>query len=155
MKPNPLHDIGVFLLRLGLGCAVLFYGSQKLLGLFGGQGFSETLNFFHDKMGIPTTLVALSIFAESFGALAVIFGLLTRLAAVGLLVNFAVATYFSTAKGAALTVIFTHPGPTDPPKLFYPMALGVMSLAVALIGPGRISIDAALFKGKKRSKPAA
>lgn len=152
MKQNPLHDIGILVLRLGLGGATLFYGAQKLLGVFGGHGFSDTLTFFHDKMGLPATLVALSIFAESFGALAIIFGLLTRLAAVGLVVNFAVATYFSTGKGEALHVIFTNPGPTDPPKLFYPMALGVMALCVALTGPGRVSFDALLFKGKKKLK---
>ncbi len=152
MKQNPFHDLGLLILRLGLGLITLFYGCQKLLGVFGGMGFTNTLNLFHDKMGLPTVFVTISICTEAFASLAVIFGLLTRLAAVGLAINFAVAVYFSTQKGAVLNVLFTHPSPNDPPKLFYPLALAVMSLALAFIGPGRIAIDASLFKPRKKRK---
>lgn len=60
------------------------HGAQKLLGWFGGYGFNGTMGFFTNTMHIPTPIALLVIVAESFGALALVAGLGTRLAAVGI-----------------------------------------------------------------------
>ena len=99
MKPNPLQDIGLLLLRIGLGLVTLYYGCQLLMGTFGGEGFTAALDRFHEKMGIPIVFGTMCVIAESFGALAVIVGLLTRLAAIGLAINFGAAVYFGTKVG--------------------------------------------------------
>ena len=66
-------DFGLLILRIGLGCVVLFYGCQKMLGLFGGAGFAATVTNM-GKMGFPSLAITLSIFAEFFGALGVLLG---------------------------------------------------------------------------------
>ncbi|HYA62015.1 MAG TPA: DoxX family protein, partial [Candidatus Sulfotelmatobacter sp.] len=59
------------------------HGAQKLLGWFGGFGFSGTVGAF-TKMGMPVALVFFVIFVEFFGGLSMLFGLLSRLAGLGI-----------------------------------------------------------------------
>ena len=77
-------DWNNLILRLTLGLVILPHGAQKLLGLFGGHGFSGTMNFFTGQMGIPVVIAFLVIIGESFGALGLILGFLTRIGAVGI-----------------------------------------------------------------------
>jgi len=52
-------------LRLILGIIFLAHGAQKTLGLFGGYGFSGTMQFFTNVMHIPAPLAFAAIMAES------------------------------------------------------------------------------------------
>lgn len=70
--------------RLALGLVLFPHGAQKLLGWFGGYGFSGTMGFFTDTMHLPAPLALLVILAESFGAIGLVFGAGTRLAALGI-----------------------------------------------------------------------
>src|SRR5438067_12759463 len=76
--------------RLGLGVVMYPHGAQKLLGWFGGNGFTATMGFF-EHQGIPAPLAFLAIVAEFFGGLGLILGFLTRIASFGVLCNMAVA----------------------------------------------------------------
>ncbi len=71
------------IIRVTLGLVILYHGAQKLLGMFGGYGFDGTMGFFTEKMGIPALIAFLVIIGESFGALGLITGFLTRLSAAG------------------------------------------------------------------------
>src|SRR5207249_9402439 len=55
------------ILRVTLGVVMFPHGAQKLLGWFGGYGFSGTMNMFTEKMGIPAALAFLVILSEFFG----------------------------------------------------------------------------------------
>ncbi|PLY02563.1 MAG: hypothetical protein C0623_03630 [Desulfuromonas sp.] len=77
-------DAAGLVLRLGLGVVMFPHGAQKLLGWFGGYGISGTMGFLTDTMGIPALFAFLVIIAESFGALGLIFGFMTRLSALGI-----------------------------------------------------------------------
>src|SRR5712672_3818702 len=79
------------ILRLVLGVVFFAHGAQKLLGWFGGPGFSGTMGFFTGPMHIPAPLAFLAIAAEFFGGLGLILGFLTRIAAFGIAVNMLVA----------------------------------------------------------------
>jgi putative oxidoreductase len=81
--------------RLVLGAVMLPHGAQKLLGWFGGYGFSGTMGFFTGTLGIPAPLGWLVIAAESLGALALMAGLATRLSAFGVAAVMAGAVWFS------------------------------------------------------------
>ena len=70
--------------RVLLGAILLPHGAQKLLGWFGGYGFSGTMQFFTDTMHLPAPLALLVILAESFGAIALVLGAGTRLMALGI-----------------------------------------------------------------------
>ena len=78
-------------LRLVLGVVFLAHGAQKMLGWFGGPGFSGTMGFFTGTMHIPAPLAFLAITAEFFGGLGLILGFLTRIAAFGIAMNMVVA----------------------------------------------------------------
>jgi len=79
------------LLRLVLGVVFFAHGAQKMLGWFGGPGFSGTMGMFTGYMHIPAPLAFLAINAEFFGGLGLILGFLTRIAAFGIAVNMVVA----------------------------------------------------------------
>src|SRR5580765_8476241 len=64
---------------------------RLVLGLFGGYGFTGTMGFFTGVLHIPAVFAFLAIAAEFFGGLGLIFGLLTRVAALGVLCNMIVA----------------------------------------------------------------
>ena len=80
-----------FLLRLVLGVVFFAHGAQKLLGWFGGPGFSGTMGMFTGYLHIPAPFAFLAIAAEFFGGLGLILGFLTRIAAFGITVTMLVA----------------------------------------------------------------
>ncbi|MGE0884863.1 MAG: DoxX family protein [Blastocatellales bacterium] len=76
-------DILPLILRLTLGVVMFPHGAQKLLGWFGGYGFSGTMQGM-TSMGLPAVIVFLVIIAEFFGSLGLIAGFLTRFSAFGI-----------------------------------------------------------------------
>ena len=84
---NPATSI----LRVVLGIVFFAHGAQKMLGWFGGFGFSATMGLFTGMMHIPAPLAFLAIAAEFFGGLGLMVGFLTRIAAFGIAVNMLVA----------------------------------------------------------------
>jgi len=116
------------------------HGAQKMLGWFGGHGFSGTMGFFTHQ-GIPASLAFLAIAAEFFGGLGLILGFLSRIAAFGVLCNMAVAV---------LTVhlhngFFMNWAGTNKGEGFeYHLLAIAMALAVMIGGAGAPSVDRAL-----------
>lgn len=84
-------DFMLTVLRLVMGVVFFAHGAQKMLGWFGGYGFHGTMGFFTQQMGIPAPLAFLAICAEFFGGLGLILGLLSRVAAFGIICNMLVA----------------------------------------------------------------
>jgi putative oxidoreductase len=78
------HDRTLLAQRVALGLILFPHGAQKLLGWFAGYGWSGTMAFFTDTMHLPAPLAALIIVAESLGAVGLVFGAGTRLAALGI-----------------------------------------------------------------------
>jgi putative oxidoreductase len=70
--------------RALLGAVMFPHGAQKLLGWFGGYGFDGTMKFFTETVHLPAPLSLLVILGESIGALLLIAGLGTRIAAFGI-----------------------------------------------------------------------
>ncbi len=85
------NDVATTILRLVLGVIFFAHGAQKMLGWFGGYGFTGTMGFFTGAMHIPALFAFLAIAAEFFGGLGLIFGLLTRVASFGIFINMVVA----------------------------------------------------------------
>jgi putative oxidoreductase len=136
-------DIAGFVLRVLLGVVMLPHGAQKLLGWFGGYGFSGTMGFFTDKMGIPAVFALLVIITEFFGSLALIAGALTRLAAFGIgCIMLAATLMVHLPHGFFMNWAGKQQGEG------FEFHLLAMAIAVALmiIGGGRWSIDGLLTK---------
>jgi len=89
-------DVGPLVARVALGLAMFPHGAQKALGWFGGYGFSGTMGFFTGQLGIPAVFAALAIAAEFLGAIGLIVGGLSRIAAFGIAATMAVAASWST-----------------------------------------------------------
>lgn len=134
----------LFVLRLVLGVIFLMHGSQKVFGLFGGQGLQATVQNFQTYMGIPPVLGYTAAFTEFFGGLALVLGLLTRLAAVGIGITMGVA-----ALKAHITHGFFLNFSCEAGKghgIEYNLALLAMALALALTGGGDYSLDRKVCK---------
>lgn len=84
------EDPAAAIARVTLGLVMFPHGAQHLLGWFGGFGYRGTMDYFA-SLGIPAFLGALAIHTEFFGALALVFGLGGRVAALGILAVMLVA----------------------------------------------------------------
>jgi putative oxidoreductase len=78
------NDYVLTISRLILGVVFFAHGAQKLLGWFGGFGFSGTMHAF-TSAGMPAALALFVIFTEFLSGLGMITGLLARLAALGII----------------------------------------------------------------------
>jgi putative oxidoreductase len=85
------NDWALTLLRVVMGVIFFAHGAQKVLGWFGGYGFSGTMGFFTGMMHIPAVFGFLAICAEFLGGIGLIVGALTRIAAFGIATNMVVA----------------------------------------------------------------
>jgi putative oxidoreductase len=119
------------------------HGAQKLLGLFGGFGFSGTMQYFTSTMGLPYGLALLVIAAEFFGALGLIFGLLTRVAALGIGCVMAGAIYLvHLPNGFFMNWSGKQAGEGFE---YHILALGI-ALALMIKGGGLLSVDRAIAR---------
>jgi putative oxidoreductase len=79
-------SVAGLLLRLTLGVVMFPHGAQKMLGWFGGFGFSGTMGFFTEKLGLPWIIAFLVIIGEFCGSLGLLVGFLTRFSAASVIV---------------------------------------------------------------------
>jgi putative oxidoreductase len=70
--------------RVVLGLVILPHGLQKTVGWFGGGGFEGTMGFLTGGAGLPWIVAVLVVAAESVGALALVAGAASRVAALGI-----------------------------------------------------------------------
>jgi putative oxidoreductase len=134
------------ILRVTLGVVMFPHGAQKLLGWFGGYGFSGTMDMFTNKMGIPAALAFLVIMTEFFGSLGLILGFLTRVAAFGVFCIMVVAIamvhwpngFFMNWSGKQAGEGFEY----------HLLAIGI-ALVLMIYGAGKGSIDQGVARGMK------
>ena len=142
-------EIGILVLRVGLGLVLLYHGSQKVFGVFGGLGFQPTLETWEQVRGVPQWLGFLAIASEFGGGLLVMLGLLTR--AFGFLIacTMATAAYFELTKPGALHAL-SEGRNTMVATYGYPLALALVGLALVFLGSGRFSLDQKFFGRKSK-----
>jgi putative oxidoreductase len=130
---SSMNDLALLLLRLALGAIMWAHGAQKLLGLFGGHG-PQTFVRLVGTLGLPPSMAWLVIAVEFFGGIAIAFGVLSRLAALGAAVEMVVAIVkLHWANG-----FFTN-GPNGA-GYEYPLLLAVVAFVLLLTGPGRFAL---------------
>lgn len=137
LKPFTDVSTAVLLLRVVLGVVFFAHGAQKVLGWWGGPGLAGTVQFMAG-MGIPAFLAYAAAFTEFLGGIFLILGFLTRISAVGIGITMLVAIFMVHLKQG-----FFAPGGIE-----YSLTLGVISLVILLLGPGRYSVDYNLFHKK-------
>jgi putative oxidoreductase len=119
-------DLALLVLRIWLGLTILInHGRAKL------TGFSSMAEKFSDPLGLgPTVSLSLAVFAEVGCGMLIALGLLTRFAALVLMILMGVA--FFLVHGRAMS------GPASGELAFIFLAGFV---AIFLAGPGRFSVD--------------
>jgi len=134
---SPASTAARLIIRVVFGFLFLAHGWQK----FNEFTIPGTVGAF-DGMGVPAAEVAAPVIAtlELVGGILLIVGLLTRPVAILLTLNMAVALFLVHAPAG----VFVADGGYE-----LVLALGAATLALFLVGPGRISLDAALF-GKRQ-----
>ncbi len=133
------------ILRLVLGLVFFAHGAQKLLGWFGGFGFSGTMGYFTGVMHIPAPLAFLAIAAEFFGGLGLILGFLTRIAAFGIAVNMVVAI---ATVHSAFGFFMNWNGNQKGEGFEYHLLVLAMTAFLMIRGAGALSVDRALSVAK-------
>jgi putative oxidoreductase len=123
-----LHDWGMVPIRLVVGLVFLMHGGQKLF-VFGLAGVADMLQ----KLGFvaPTAFALLLIAAEVVGSLAVLLGVFSRIAGLGLAVEMAIAIYVARLGGGFFT----------PYGYEFELTLLGACLTIAAVGPGSISLE--------------
>jgi putative oxidoreductase len=136
-------DPAATVLRLMLGIVFLPHGAQKMLGMFGGSGFSATMNTFETGMHIPSVFAFLAIAAEFFGAIGLILGFLSRVAAFGIFVNMAVAIYKVHIHNG---FFMNWTGKQAGEGFEYHLLVLGMAVAIMIMGAGAFSVDGILYR---------
>ena len=124
-------DRGLLLIRVALGLVFVMHGWQKLtvFGLAGTAGFLGGLG-----VPLPSVNAVLLIAVELAGGALLAAGAGTRV--VGVLLAFAMSVATVAAHGAA--------GFFLPTGYEFALTLALLSLAIALTGAGRYSVDATI-----------
>jgi putative oxidoreductase len=129
---DPLRGFAPLVLRLACGVIFIVHGYGKL--------FSGMADFkaFVASLGLPGILAWAAAGIEFFGGAALILGLLTRWAALGIAAVMAVAI---------LKVHLPH-GLTGENGYEFPLILLAVAVSLMLIGGGPVSLDALLIEKK-------
>lgn len=131
-------DPAATVLRLALGIVMFPHGAQKVFGWFGGFGLEGTMGYMTGTLGIPAIFAGLAIAAELLGSLGLVTGLLTRVAALGILAVMVVA---------ALTVhlpfgfFMNWTGAAGGEGFEFHILAAAMALALVVRGGGAWSLD--------------
>jgi putative oxidoreductase len=137
--------------RAALGALIFPHGAQKLLGWFGGYGLSGTMGYFTGTLHIPAPMAFLVILAESLGAVGLVLGLGTRLAAFGLSLTMLGAVAMAHAQHGFFMNWF---GQQRGEGFEYHLMVLAISLPLAAWGAGALSLDGAIAR-RLEARPAS
>lgn len=133
--------------RLAVAIAIFPHGAQKLFGWFGGYGFSGSMHYFTETVGVPWILGFLVIMVETFAPILLIAGLFTRYAAVAIAFNFIGVLITSIELNRFFMNWYAVGGQGEGVEYF--ILLFGLVIILLITGGGKASIDATLIKDKK------
>ncbi|MQA31076.1 MAG: DoxX family membrane protein [Luteitalea sp.] len=129
---------GITVVRITLGVIFFAHGAQKVLGWFGGYGLKGTTAYFAST-GLPLAVAYAVCFFEFLGGIGLMLGLLTRPAALAVIV---------VMIGAIAKVHWQHGfflnwelAPGKGHGLEANLAFIAMALACLVAGGGALSVD--------------
>ena len=141
LTTNP--KIGFSIARLTLGLVIFPHGAQKLLGLFGGYGYSATIDFFTTQMGLPGIIAFSIIMIEFFGSISLILGFISRFWALSLAGMFLGLIYTTQLEHGFFMNWF---GNQAGEGFEYSLLIIGLALSIVINGSGKWSIDKLISK---------
>lgn len=135
---NTKSEITPLIIRLTLGSILFAHGAQKMLGWFGGYGFSATMQYFTSGGHMHYITALFVILIEFFCSLMLIFGLFTRVAALGVFGLF-IGILYNIASPNGFFMNWS--GDKKGEGYEYHLLILGMALALIIAGAGTFSID--------------
>jgi putative oxidoreductase len=133
-------DRGALVARVVLGIVMFPHGAQKAFGWFGGEGFRATVQGM-EQQGIPAALSVLIMAGELLGSLALVVGLLGRVAAAGIAMIMLGAIVLVHAEHG---FFMNWTGAQRGEGFEYHLLALALALVVLIRGSGALSLDRAL-----------
>ena len=127
--PTSLTDLGLLILRIGVGAAMVQAGLIKALDFSTTTGFMESGGW-----SLPTIAALMVIVAETAGGIGLILGLLTPLAACAVVGAMICAWAVNVSEGAFWSEPFN-----------VPFLLFIGAATLLFTGAGAFSVDARVF----------
>jgi putative oxidoreductase len=128
-----LYNLGLFVVRVGFGLIFAAHGAQKLFGWFGGYGIAGTGGWLEGVGFRPGRMFATALALSEFTG-----GLLLAL---GFLGPVGPALIVAVMTVAIVTVHMRNGFFVGKNGIEHPLMFFVAAIAIALIGPGRYSLD--------------
>jgi putative oxidoreductase len=129
--------------RVLLGAVLFPHGAQKLLGWFGGYGFTGTMGFLTGAAHLPYIIALLVIIIEFFGSLMLIIGFATRYVALSVIILFIGIILTDSLQNG----FFMNWGGNQHGEGFeYHILVLAIALALLINGAGKWSADKAITK---------
>ena len=150
LATNP-GNISALVARIAIGIVIFPHGAQKLFGWFGGYGFSGTMAFLTGTVHLPYILAVLVILLESIGALFVFLGLFTRIAALGIALQFLGVMFTMHWQNG---FFMNWSGAQKGEGIEFFLLLLALSIILMITGGGKASVDAAITGSNKVNKQA-
>lgn len=132
-----------FICRLTIGIIIFPHGAQKLLGMFGGYGFTGTMGFFTETMHLPWLIGFLVIIIEFFGALSLMAGFASRFWSVLMIILMLGIIFTSHLNHGFFMNWF---GNQEGEGYEYFLLVIGLSLATLVNGSGKYSLDEVMIK---------
>jgi putative oxidoreductase len=131
-------EITPLIIRITLGCVLFAHGAQKMLGWFGGYGYSGTMQYFTGAGHMYYITALFVILIEFFGSLMLILGVFTRIAALGVFGLF-IGILYNVASPNGFFMNWS--GDKKGEGFEYHLLILGMALALIIAGAGAFSID--------------
>jgi len=131
-------DLGLLIIRLGVGLPMVYRGYLKLAA---GPGRWRGIGAAMENLGIsfaPTFWGFMAAFAEGVGGLCIVLGFQVQIAAALLCFTMLIAFLRHYMAGDGFG------------RFIHPVELGAVFLGLALIGPGRFALRLRIPLGKHR-----
>ncbi|TMM51983.1 DoxX family protein [Maribacter algarum] len=138
-------NLGYSIARLTLGLVLFPHGAQKLLGFFGGYGYSATIEMFTTQMGLPSIVAFSVIMIEFFGSISLILGLFSRFWALSLIGMFSGIIFTTQLEHGFFMNWF---GNQAGEGFEYSLLVIGLALTILINGSGKWSIDSIILKNK-------
>ena len=130
--------------RVSLGLLLFPHGAQHALGWFGGYGFAGTLGWMTDTLGFPAPAAALAIVVELLAPIALVLGIASRLAALGIVGLMLGALSTHVANGFFMNWFGTQPAGSEGYE--YHLLVIALAAVIAIAGGGARSVDRLLSR---------
>jgi putative oxidoreductase len=130
-------DVALLVQRLGVALVVWPHGAQKALGWFHGPGLAAIGPALNTHYGVPIPLAYLVVTVEFLAPIALVLGVLTRLAALGVFVDMGMAAILAHSRNGFFMNFGGHQAGEGVEYFLYACTI---ALALVIAGPGRFAL---------------